>query len=99
MRGYSPNYGHYVAYAMLRMRALPAGFIAPCLPTKTDKLPSGELWLRALATGPQRPATEVFEISDKPCRCSFQFAVRRARPLGASGSPGPSWVPWPLWVP
>src|SRR5262249_43073145 len=22
---------------MLRMRALPAGFIAPCLPTKTDK--------------------------------------------------------------
>ena len=26
---------------MLRMRTLPAGFIAPCLPTKTDKLPSG----------------------------------------------------------
>jgi hypothetical protein len=25
---------------MLRMRALPAGFIAPCLPTKTDKLPT-----------------------------------------------------------
>jgi hypothetical protein len=24
---------------MLRMRTLPAGFIAPCLPTKTDKLP------------------------------------------------------------
>jgi hypothetical protein len=22
-------------------RTLPAGFIAPCLPTKTDKLPSG----------------------------------------------------------
>src|SRR5262249_19802672 len=30
---------------MLRMRALPAGFIAPCLPTKTDKLPSGSQWL------------------------------------------------------
>jgi len=31
MRGYSlPNYGHYVA------AHLPAGFIAPCLPTKTD---------------------------------------------------------------
>jgi ATP-dependent DNA ligase len=30
---------------MLRMRALPAGFIAPYLPTKTDKLPSGDLWL------------------------------------------------------
>jgi len=26
--------------AMLQ-RTLPAGFIAPCLPTKTDKLPSG----------------------------------------------------------
>jgi bifunctional non-homologous end joining protein LigD len=23
----------------------PAGFIAPCLPTKTDKLPSGSQWL------------------------------------------------------
>jgi hypothetical protein len=30
--------------AMLQ-RTLPAGFIAPCLPTKTDKLPSGDLWL------------------------------------------------------
>jgi bifunctional non-homologous end joining protein LigD len=26
------------------MRTLPAGFIAPCLPTKTDKLPSGSQW-------------------------------------------------------
>src|SRR5262249_17358142 len=26
-------------------RILPAGFIAPCLPTKTDKLPSGGQWL------------------------------------------------------
>jgi hypothetical protein len=25
-------------------RTLPAGFIAPCLPTKTDKLPSGSQW-------------------------------------------------------
>ena len=33
---------------MLRMRALPAGFIAPCLPTKTDKLPSGDLWLHEI---------------------------------------------------
>ena len=24
-------------------RTLPAGFIAPCLPTKTEKLPSGDL--------------------------------------------------------
>jgi len=26
-------------------RTLPAGFIAPCLPTKTTKLPSGSQWL------------------------------------------------------
>ena len=43
MRGYSPNYEHY-----LRMRALPAGFIAPCLPTKTDKLPSDSQWLHEI---------------------------------------------------
>jgi bifunctional non-homologous end joining protein LigD len=30
------------------MRALPAGFIAPCLPTKTDKLPSGSQWLHEI---------------------------------------------------
>src|SRR5262245_66590317 len=29
-------------------RTLPAGFIAPCLPTKTDKLPSGGLWLHEI---------------------------------------------------
>ena len=33
---------------MLRMRALPAGFIAPCLPTKTDKLPPGSQWLHEI---------------------------------------------------
>jgi len=30
---------------MLHMRTLLAGFIAPSLPTKTDKLPSGSQWL------------------------------------------------------
>jgi bifunctional non-homologous end joining protein LigD len=30
------------------LRTLPAGFIAPCLPTKTDKLPSGSQWLHAI---------------------------------------------------
>jgi hypothetical protein len=29
-------------------RTLPAGFIAPCLPTKTDKLPSGDGWLHEI---------------------------------------------------
>jgi bifunctional non-homologous end joining protein LigD len=29
-------------------RTLPAGFIAPCLPTKTTILPSGSLWLHEI---------------------------------------------------
>jgi bifunctional non-homologous end joining protein LigD len=29
-------------------RTLPAGFIAPCLPTKTDKLPSSSEWLHEI---------------------------------------------------
>jgi bifunctional non-homologous end joining protein LigD len=29
-------------------RTLPAGFIAPCLPTKTDKLPSGSQWMHEI---------------------------------------------------
>jgi bifunctional non-homologous end joining protein LigD len=29
-------------------RTVPAGFIAPCLPTKTDKLPSGGQWLHEI---------------------------------------------------
>jgi len=32
----------------IRVRTLPAGFIAPCLPTKTDKLPSGDPWLHEI---------------------------------------------------
>jgi ATP dependent DNA ligase domain len=31
-----------------RPRTLPTGFIAPCLPTKTDKLPSGSDWLHEI---------------------------------------------------
>jgi bifunctional non-homologous end joining protein LigD len=30
------------------MRTLPAGFIAPCLPTKADTLPSGGLWIHEI---------------------------------------------------
>ena len=33
---------------MLRMRTRPAGFIAPCLPTKAHTLPSGGLWLHEI---------------------------------------------------
>jgi ATP-dependent DNA ligase len=34
--------------ARMLQRTFPAGFIAPCLPTKTDKLPSGDLWLHEI---------------------------------------------------
>ena len=33
---------------MFAARSLPAGFIAPCLPTKADSLPSGEMWLHEI---------------------------------------------------
>jgi bifunctional non-homologous end joining protein LigD len=36
-----------ICFHMLQ-RTLPAGFIAPCLPTKTDTLPSGSLWLHEI---------------------------------------------------
>ena len=32
----------------MSLRPLATGFIAPCLPTKTDKLPSGGLWLHEI---------------------------------------------------
>jgi bifunctional non-homologous end joining protein LigD len=34
--------------AGMLQRTLPAGFISPCLPTKTDKLPSGSEWLHEI---------------------------------------------------
>jgi bifunctional non-homologous end joining protein LigD len=33
---------------LARPRTLPTGFIAPCLPTKIDKLPSGSQWLHEI---------------------------------------------------
>src|SRR5262245_27453876 len=34
--------------SIMLQRTLPAGFIAPCLPTQTDKLPSGSDWLHEI---------------------------------------------------
>jgi ATP-dependent DNA ligase len=43
MRGYSRNYGHYVAYAR------PPGRLHRAVPShKTDKLPSGSQWLHEI---------------------------------------------------
>jgi bifunctional non-homologous end joining protein LigD len=35
-------------FGMLRMRTLPAGFIAPCLPTKADTPPCGADWIHEI---------------------------------------------------
>jgi ATP-dependent DNA ligase len=35
-------------FARMLPRSLPAGFIAPCLPTKAAKLPSGGEWLHEI---------------------------------------------------
>src|SRR5262244_2313929 len=45
----------------------PAGFIAPCLPTKTDKLPSGSQWLH--------------EIKHDGLRTTMSFYAERFLPL------------------
>src|SRR5215831_16501345 len=37
-----------VGLAHMLQRTFPAGFIAPCLPTKTTKLPSGSQWLHEI---------------------------------------------------
>jgi ATP-dependent DNA ligase len=37
-----------LAAMFLRNRALPAGFIPPCLPTKARQTPSGDLWLHEI---------------------------------------------------
>ncbi len=52
-------------------RTLPAGFIAPCLPTKTDKLPSGSL--PSPADKPPAGADWLHEIKHD----GFRMLVRR----------------------
>src|SRR5262245_61121007 len=44
-------------------RTLPAGFIAPCLPTRTDKLPSGGHWLHEIKHDGFRIAMAAFAES------------------------------------
>jgi bifunctional non-homologous end joining protein LigD len=41
-------------------RTLPAGFIAPCLPSKTDKLPSGSQWLHEIKHDGFRASGELY---------------------------------------
>ena len=50
-------------------RTLPAGFIAPCLPTKTDKLPSGGQWLHEIKHDGFRIATS----DPKVLQCAWKI--------------------------
>jgi ATP-dependent DNA ligase len=43
-----PSCGARLYLFHMLQRTLPAGFIASCLPIKTDKLPSGSLWLHEI---------------------------------------------------
>ncbi len=40
--------GAQLYFCRMLQRTLPAGFIAPCLPTKTTTLPSGGQWLHEI---------------------------------------------------
>jgi ATP-dependent DNA ligase len=54
-----------VAYlAHMLHRPLSAGFIEPCLPTKTDKLPSGDLWLHEIKHDGFRFAPKPSTLTD-----------------------------------
>src|SRR5262249_9133881 len=46
-RPVAPTVARLYLFRMLQ-RTLPAGFIAPCLPTKTDKPPSSSQWLHEI---------------------------------------------------
>src|SRR5438477_1251168 len=73
--------------ADMLQRTLPAGFIAPCLPTKTDRLPSGSGWLHEIKHGhcPQEGhAGEALQPSHAlVCSATAKF-IKRATPREAS---------------
>jgi ATP-dependent DNA ligase len=61
-------------------RTPPAGFVAPCLPTKTDKPPSGSQWLHEIKhdgfrVTAKRMAREHLVV----CRSLTEFEALRPR--------------------
>jgi hypothetical protein len=63
-------------------RALPAGFIAPCLPTKTTILPSGAQWLHEIKHDGFRIIARTREFGSivVPCRICFGAEERDGLP-------------------
>jgi bifunctional non-homologous end joining protein LigD len=66
-------------------RTLPAGFIAPCLPTKTRQLPSGGQWLHEIKHDGFRI---IARKSDGRVRLYSRIAVARRFPLIAEALTG-----------
>ena len=68
-------------------RTLPAGFIAPCLPTKTDKLPSGSQWLHEIkhdgfrVIAERRPASAALQPPGQRPQSSIPVDRRGVRAL------------------
>src|SRR6266498_2419265 len=86
---------------MLRVRTLPAGFIAPCLPTKTDKLPSGSQWLHEIKhDGFQSPGIRFNEHieGDGPtvfahaCKMGLEGIVSKRKDSAYRSGRSPDWL-------
>src|SRR5262249_53228229 len=77
-------------------RTLPAGFIAPCLPTKTDKLPSGGLWLHEIKHDGFRiiARTREFGSTVVPCQICFGAKERDGLPVDTSSWSKPMRLPF-----
>jgi ATP-dependent DNA ligase len=80
----------------LRPRALPAGFIAPCLPTSAPQPPSGEPWLHEIKhDGFRVIAREVTEQNRKHREPVIDATIRaepakaKAGDIAAAPSAGP----------
>jgi ATP-dependent DNA ligase len=82
-------------------RTLPAGFIAPCLPTKTDKLPSGSQWLHEIKhDGFQSPGIRFNEHTegDGPtvfahaCKLGLEGIVSKRKDSTYRSGRSPDWL-------
>ena len=71
-------------------RTLPAGFIPPCLPTKTDRLPSGSQSSLAAVIGLCAPADRVAVASAEQDPMNHASLVIRPVALSVAGTGRPS---------
>jgi hypothetical protein len=60
-------------------RALPLGFIAPCLPTSAPQPPSGALWLHESFRIIARKSGKRVKLYSRPIRVTLAIASRVSR--------------------